>query len=146
MEVNNSTTSGNIQAIDNLLEQAGIIDPVEIPEDEHNPDFDLTNYIIPFHGDPGTGEHIQSIYQCRSIEDEPYNRKQHVFFCPGLFHSKMACTDTLHRILVKPQAAHKDSSGIMNEINILRPQETHVMMTKPGFRRMHQTLTYVGIC
>ena len=58
----------------------------------------------------------------------------------------MACTDTLHRILVKPQAAHKDSSGIMNEINILRPQETHVMMTKPGFRRMHQTLTYVGIC
>ncbi|KAM6490853.1 hypothetical protein JOM56_013647, partial [Amanita muscaria] len=27
MEVNNSTTSGNIQAIDNLLEQGGILDP-----------------------------------------------------------------------------------------------------------------------
>ncbi len=43
MEVNNSTTSGNIQAIDNLLEQAGILDPDEISDDEHDVDFDVTD-------------------------------------------------------------------------------------------------------
>lgn len=146
MEVNNSTTSGNIQATDNLLEQAGILDPEEISDDEHDRDFDVTEYILPFHGDLGTGERIQSIHQRRSIEDKPYDRKQHVLFCPGLFHSKMACTDTLHRVLVKPDAARKDPSCMMNEINVLRPRETHVMTTKPGFRRMHQTITHIGIC
>ncbi|KAM6491513.1 hypothetical protein JOM56_013082 [Amanita muscaria] len=146
MEVNNSTTSGNIQAIDNLLEQAGILDPDKISDDEHDLDFDVTDYILPFHGDLGTGERIHSIHQCRSIEDEPYHRKQHVLFCPGLFHCKMACTDTLHRVLVKPEAARKDASCMMNEINILRPKETHVMTTKPGFRRMHQSITHIGIC
>ena len=146
MEINNSTTSGNIQAIDSLLEQGGLLHPDNILEEDYDHNFDVSNYIILFHGDLGTGERIRSIQQRRSIEDTEYDRKQMVFFCPGLFHCKMACVDTLHRILIKPEEGRKDNTSLMNDIKILRPRETHVMTTKPGFRRMHQLVNNAGIC
>lgn len=146
MEINNSTTSRNIQAIDSLLEQGGLLHPDDLLEEDSDHNFDVTEYMVLFHGDLGTGERIHSVCQRRSIEDTEYDRKQMVFFCPGLFHCKMACIETLHRILVKPEAVHKDSTSLMNDIKILRPKETHVMTTKPGFRQMHQLVNNTGIC
>jgi hypothetical protein len=146
MEVNNSTVSGNIQAIDNLLEQGGILNPEEIPDEDYSPDFDVSDYIVLFHGDLGTGERIHSIRERRSIEETEYERKQMVYFCPGLFHCKMACADTLHRILIKPGGANKDSTCLMNDAKILRPRETHILETKPMFRHMHQLIMHSGIC
>ncbi|KAM6489676.1 hypothetical protein JOM56_014847, partial [Amanita muscaria] len=102
--------------------------------------------IVIFHGDLGTGERIRSIRQRRSIEDTVYDRKQMVFFCPGLFHCKMACIDTLHRIFIKPEQGRKDESSLMHDAKILRPKETHILTTKPGFRRMHQMVNHSGIC
>ena len=142
MEVNNSTVSGNIQAIDKLLEQGGIFNP----KDELEPEFDATEYIIPFHGDLGTGERIQSIYECRGFEHQEYKRKHMIYFCPGLFHSKMACADTLHRILIKPDGINKDKTCLMNDVKVLRPREMHIIETKPTFRQMHQSISHAGIC
>ncbi|KIL54096.1 hypothetical protein M378DRAFT_51485, partial [Amanita muscaria Koide BX008] len=102
--------------------------------------------IVLFHGDLGTGERIQSIRERRSIEETEYERKQMVYFCPGLFHCKMACVDTLHRMLIKPGDANKDSTCLMNDAKILRPRETHILETKPTFRHMHQLVNHSGIC
>ena len=146
MEVNNSTVSGNIQAIDHLLEQGGILNPDEIVDDDYNPEFDVSDYIVLVHGDLGMGERIQSIHQCCSIEETAYECKQMVFFCPGLFHCKMACADSLHRILIKPARANKDESCLMNNAKILHPRETHILETKPTFRHMHQLINHAGIC
>ncbi|KAM6491602.1 hypothetical protein JOM56_012994 [Amanita muscaria] len=146
MEVNNSTVSGNIQAIDSLLEQGGILNPDEIPDEDYSPDLDVSDYIVLFHGDLGTGKRIQSIRERRSIEETEYERKQMVYFCPGLFHCKMACVDTLHRMLIKPGDANKDITCLMNDAKILRPRETHILETKPTFRHMHQLVNHSGIC
>ncbi|KAM6501444.1 hypothetical protein JOM56_004458 [Amanita muscaria] len=144
MEANNSTTSGNLQAIDKLLEQGGIYDPDEIEEASYSPDIDISDYVVLFHGDLGTGVRIKTAQEYRSIEETPYHRKQHVIFVPGLFHTKMAATDALHRILVKPELARKDKTNLMGDITVLRPKETGIMSSKPGFRRMHQVINHAG--
>ncbi|KAI6012050.1 hypothetical protein EDC04DRAFT_2870957 [Pisolithus marmoratus] len=71
MEFVNSTVSGNIQSITGLLAQAGIHDPkdkndVEMP--------DISDYVMLFHGDLGTAEHVHAILQHWALEDSPWNR------------------------------------------------------------------------
>ncbi|KIL56856.1 hypothetical protein M378DRAFT_50983, partial [Amanita muscaria Koide BX008] len=102
--------------------------------------------IVLTHGDLGTGERIQSIFERRGIEETEYQRKQMIYFCPGLFHCKMACTDTLHRLLVKPEDISNDSTSLMNDVKVLRPRETYLIQTKPTFRQMHQVINHAGIC
>jgi hypothetical protein len=65
MNVNNSTVTGNIQAIKNLLMQGGVCDPAEV-EDDKSPD--VSEYIMLVHRDLGTGKHIASLQQHQSIE------------------------------------------------------------------------------
>lgn len=69
MDVNNSTVSGNIQAIENLLAQGGIIDPNEINDCDRDDIPDVSDFVILFHGNLGTGERITSLQQCWSIEE-----------------------------------------------------------------------------
>jgi len=64
MDVNNSTVSGNIQAIIELLQQGGITDP----SDECTDSPDISQYVILVHGDLGTGEQIQAVQLRRSIQ------------------------------------------------------------------------------
>lgn len=56
MDINNSTVSGNIHAVTELLAQGGIYDPDA--NILNNPD--ISQYIILVHGDLGTGEWLQS--------------------------------------------------------------------------------------
>jgi len=61
MDVSNSTVSGNIQSIVNLLQQGGIENPNEVD----NPEMpDISEYVILFHGDLGTGEQLQAAQLC----------------------------------------------------------------------------------
>ncbi|KAM6504357.1 hypothetical protein JOM56_001300, partial [Amanita muscaria] len=98
--------------------------------------------IVLFHGDLGTGVRIKTAQEYRSIEETPYHCKQHVVFVPGLFHTKMAAADALHRILIKPELACKDKTCLMGDITVLRLKETGIMLSKPGFRRMHQVINH----
>jgi hypothetical protein len=144
MEFSNSTVSGNISTIKNLAEQGGIGDPAD-----HEVKYkatDLTQYVVLFHGDLGTGDRILSIQQCRSIEDSPWNRFQFVVFIPGLFHVKMACADAIWRIFIQPSDARVDDTCLMHDAAKLRPKETGVIASKPGFRHMHQVIGHSGIC
>ncbi|KAG6375638.1 hypothetical protein JVT61DRAFT_3206 [Boletus reticuloceps] len=145
MDVNNSTVAGNIQAIENLLAQGDVVDPDEIEiADSDLPD--LTDYVVLFHGDLGTGERITSVQQRWSIEATPWRRFQHVIFVLGLFHLKMAARDALWRVFIHPLSARQDETCFMHDIAQLRPRETGVFASKLGFWRMHQVIGHAGIC
>ena len=143
MDLTNSTVSGNIQSIVELLRQGGIENPDEC-EDPEMPD--VSEYIVLFHGDLGTGERIQAALQRHAIESSPWNRLQHVLFIPGLFHLKMACADAIWRTFLQPTAARDDETSLMHDIGILWPRETGIYGSNPGFRRMHLLINYDGIC
>lgn len=142
MDVNNSTVSGNIRAVEELLAQGGIYDPDADILD--NPD--ISQYVILVHGDLGTGEHLQSAQLRWSLESTPWNRFQHIIFIPGLFHLKMACADAIWRTFLQPLSAREDETSLMHDVTQLRPKETGTYCSKPGFRRTHQLIGHAGIC
>ncbi|KAF9230944.1 hypothetical protein BU15DRAFT_83000 [Melanogaster broomeanus] len=152
MDINNSTVSGNIQAVIELLQQGGITDPAAPStvrddigeEDLDSPDF--SEHVVLVHSDLGTGEHLQSAQLHRSIESTPWNRFQHVVFIPGLFHLKMACADALWHCFIHPTTAREDETSLVRDITQIRPKETGIYASKPGFRRMHQLIGHAGIC
>ncbi|EGN96431.1 hypothetical protein SERLA73DRAFT_154750 [Serpula lacrymans var. lacrymans S7.3] len=93
MDINNSTISGNICAVVDLLAQGGFHVANKSKPEEN----DLEDHVVLFHGDSGTGEHLQAIQQRQAIEETPWNWFQHVIFVPGLFHLKMAAVDGLRQ-------------------------------------------------
>ncbi|KAG2121792.1 hypothetical protein BD769DRAFT_1389942 [Suillus cothurnatus] len=143
MDVNNSTVTGNIQAIERLMAQGGVFDPADV-EDGESPD--VTEYVVLVHGDLGTGERIASMQQRRSIETTPWRQFQHIVFVPGLFHLKMAAADAIWRALIQPISARQDQTSLMHDIAQLRPCETGIFGSKPGFQMMHQLIGHDGIC
>ncbi|KAF9230223.1 hypothetical protein BU15DRAFT_83896 [Melanogaster broomeanus] len=145
MDVNNSTVSGNIRAVVDLLRQGGIYDPAELAAENLDAP-DISQHVILIHGDLGTGERLQAVQLRRSIEATPWDRFQHVVFIPGLFHLKMACADAVWRCFIQPPAAREDETCLIHDIMLLRPKETGIYCSKPGFRRMHQLIGHAGIC
>ncbi|KAG1889573.1 hypothetical protein F4604DRAFT_2016744 [Suillus subluteus] len=143
MDVSNSTVAGNIQSVINLLEQGGITEP-DTFDDPEIPD--ISEYVILFHGDLGTGERLQVVQQCRAIENTSWDRFQHVVFIPGMFHLKMAAADSIWRTFLQSGAVHLDETSLMRDMGVLCPKETGLYGLKPGFRRMHQLIGYDGIC
>ena len=70
---------------------------------------------------------------------------QSVIFVMGLFHLKMACTDAIWRIFIRPAAAKEDMNSLMEHIGQIRPKETGKIRSGPGFWRMHEVIQHVGI-
>ena len=145
MDVNNSSVSGNIQAVIELLRQGGIYDPAEIAAGSLDAP-DISQHVVLVHGDLGTGERLQAVQSRRAIENTPWNQFRHVQFIPGLFHMKMACAEALWCCFIQPPAAREDETSLMYDISTLRPKETGLFCTKPGFRWTHQLIGHAGIC
>ncbi|KIJ12626.1 hypothetical protein PAXINDRAFT_82563 [Paxillus involutus ATCC 200175] len=145
MDVNNSTVSGNIRAVVDLLRQGGIYDPAELAaENVDTPD--ISQHVILIHGDLGTGERLQAVQLRCSIEATPWDCFQHVVFIPGLFHLKMACAEAIWRCFIQPPAAREDETCLIHDVALLRPKETGIYCLKPGFRQTHQLIGHAGIC
>ena len=53
----------------------------------------------------------------------------------------MACADV---IFIQPKNSDKDPNSLMSFISQIRPKETGKIKSKPGFRRMHEIIDYVG--
>lgn len=146
---NNSQVSGNVDAIYHILEQAGVGDPSTQASTSHRPRkfvVDISGHVIIIFGDLGTGDRIDGGQRRRSIERTPWRRLQFIIFVLGLFHFKMACVDAIWRIFISPVAARHDDTCLMKDVSILRPRETGIIGSKPGFRRMHQIIQQSGIC
>ncbi|KAI0065040.1 hypothetical protein BV25DRAFT_1913685 [Artomyces pyxidatus] len=140
MDINESTVKGNADAIQCLLRQGGVGDPSITPGV-----VDVSEYVVIFHGDLGTLERVQSLQQSRGIEKSPWLQFRYIVFIPGFFHLKMACADAIWRAFVKPKKSRLDPTSTMEHAGIFRPQETGIIGSNPGFRRMHDLTQHDGI-
>jgi hypothetical protein len=100
----------------------------------------MTKHVVLVHGDFLTKERLDTVHNSRWIEYTPKNRFQYVIFLPGLFHYKMACADALWHTHIQPKEGHDDENSLYQHIGILRPDETGKMVSKAGFRHVHDVL------
>ncbi|KAJ7710452.1 hypothetical protein B0H17DRAFT_1155424 [Mycena rosella] len=145
LDIKQSTVSGNIEVIPELLEQGGVGDPSQ--EDGsiwERTVISMIAFVILFHGDLGTGERLMSVLQRRSIEHSPWQRYQFLVFITGLFHLKMACADAIWRIFIEPKAGREDANSLMHFVAQHRPKETGKIGSDPGFRRMHEVIMHTA--
>jgi len=112
----NSTVSGNIESVTGLLAQAGISDPMDTNDPEMP---DISDYVVLFHGDLGTGKRVKALLQCQAMETIPWRRCQYVIFMPGLFHLKMATADAIWQAFIHPVAARGDETSLLCDVAIL---------------------------
>jgi hypothetical protein len=136
MKIKQSSVDGNVDVMENLLRQGGLGDPTD-PDFESNGDVDILDFVLLVHGDLLIKERLDTVRDSRRIEDTPKNRFQFVVFVLGLFHLKMAAVDALWQIYLQVKDGREDVNSTYQHVGILRPQETGLMTTKPGFRRMH---------
>ncbi|KAG5640304.1 hypothetical protein DXG03_009294, partial [Asterophora parasitica] len=95
MDINQSTSDGQAQIIENILSQAHLGDPTDHPGVA-----DIREHVSLWHGDLRTGELIDLAWRSRSIEAKPIRRLQFVIFVIGLFHYQMACADAIWHMLL----------------------------------------------
>ncbi|EMD31852.1 hypothetical protein CERSUDRAFT_59448 [Gelatoporia subvermispora B] len=142
MDINESTTAGNGEALTDIFKQANIGSHAE---DGMQGRRDIGDHVILVHGDLATGERIDALQRSRSEEKTSWRKYQHVIFVMGLFHLKMACAEAVWKLCIVPKAARADKTCLMAEVAAIRPKETRKVISKPGFRRMHEIIQHVGI-
>ena len=141
LDITNSTVTGNIDTIEKLLEQTGLGD-YEPP----TPTIPLDHHVLLFHGDLGTGDRINSAKLWRSIEGTPRARLQFVIFVMGLFHTKMACAETIWRTFLNDPKARSDHTGFYSDFRILRPRDSSALSSTFKFRPTHDAVRHIGTC
>ena len=141
LDISNSTVTGNIDTIKNLLDQTGLGE-YEPP----TPTISLDPQVLLFHGDLGTGDHINCARQWRSIEGSPRNRLQFAVFIMGLFHTKMACTETIWRVFLKDPKARHEKTSFYSDFKILRPRDSSALSGTFKFCPIHDAIRHVGTC
>ncbi|PIL23294.1 hypothetical protein GSI_14604 [Ganoderma sinense ZZ0214-1] len=144
MNINQSTVSGNIEALLNMFEQAGLGNPFD-SGNTNSMRVDPTEFAILVHGDLGTCERVLSGLRRRSQEWNPYDRLQPVVFISGLFHLKMAAADAIWRALVSPKGARVDDTSFMKLAGELRPNESSRLVNNAKFCQQHELISHVGI-
>ncbi|EGO04104.1 hypothetical protein SERLA73DRAFT_46371 [Serpula lacrymans var. lacrymans S7.3] len=97
----------------------------------------MSEYVLFVHGDLLTKERIDAVRHSCRIERTPKDWFQYIVFLPGLFHYKMACADAIWRTYLQPADSQSDPNSLYEHIGMLRPKETGKLISKPGFRRMH---------
>lgn len=143
MDLNQSTVSGNIEAIQNMFTQAGLrssSDSRAAADDV----VDLKDFAIIVNGDLGTYERVLSALRRRSVEDTEHDRLQSVVFAIGLFHFKMAAADAIWRIHVSPDKARIDDTSFMKIIAKLRPKDSSRLVANAKFRQQHELIAHVS--
>lgn len=131
MELNNSTVTGNIDAVTDLLRQGGVEE--------------VQDYVILFHGDVGTGERLRSACIYRSIESTPQLQLQHLLFVPGIFHTEMSCADALYRMFLGPKASHKDDASLHAYVHLLYPNDSsRISNNKGSFQQLSDCILRTG--
>ncbi|KAI1791086.1 hypothetical protein LXA43DRAFT_889951, partial [Ganoderma leucocontextum] len=145
MDINQSTVSGNIEAILNMFEQAGLGNPLTEHADRDGERIDPSEYVILVHGDLGTCERVVSGLRRRSQERNAYDRLQSVVFVMGFFHLKMAAADAIWRVLVAPNGARSDDTSFMKLAGELRPNESSRLVSNAKFRQQHELIGDISV-
>ena len=141
-----STVPNNAAILEDMFQQAGIGDPTDGDDEDHNQQLrELGNTVVIVFGDLLTGQHVRSLLESRSIEPTPWRRMQFIVFGMGLFHLKMACADAIWRVFIRSNTSTSDTNTLIEHVSQIRPKETGKISSKPGFRRMHEVIQHVGI-
>ncbi|KAI0636167.1 hypothetical protein C8Q77DRAFT_1052009, partial [Trametes polyzona] len=88
---------------------------------------------------------VLSALRRRSVEHTAEDRLQPVAFVIGLFHLKMAASDTVWRLLIAPDGARKDETSLMRIIARSRPRESSRLVAGAKFRQQHELIGHVLI-
>ena len=148
MKYDNSTVSGNIDSVMDMLQQGGInrVDPTEAPV-PGQPD-NLIEYVSVVCGDLGTAERLESGIRRRSKDLFKWHSMSDIAFSPGMFHVKMALVDTLWRLFIKPFSTEWDETSAVTSTKYLcpRPKDTN-KLTKgpPTYQQMKRFLQHLGV-
>ncbi|KAI0632072.1 hypothetical protein C8Q77DRAFT_1060511 [Trametes polyzona] len=148
MDHNLSTVAGNLAAIHEIYQQAGVGDPQAAHGRSRRtgePVVDISRYAVLWNGDMGTFERVLSAIRRRSVENTPYDRLQSMVFVMGLFHFKMAAADAIWRFLVTPDAARRDELGFYKIAAKLRPNDSNHIISNAKFREQHELIHDVGV-
>ncbi|KAI0699966.1 hypothetical protein BC835DRAFT_1267159, partial [Cytidiella melzeri] len=143
MDINQSKVSGNIDALLEMLTQAGVGD-AETAAKAKTEMADIGDMVQLVHGDLGTMERVLSAMERRAIDVTSTARLQFVVFVFGLFHLKMAAADALWRLLVTPEQSRKDTTSFMSFVAKLRPTRTGKLTNNATFREQHELINHVG--
>ena len=148
MDINQSKVSGNIRAIANLLDQGGVGDPDEGMKEnsEYERDVvDMRKYVILFHGDLSTFEHVLGVLQQQALKETALRHYQFLIFIIGIFHLKMACADVLWRIFIDTKTACIDVNSLLQFVAQYQLWETGKIGSDLGFHHMHEVISYTGV-
>ncbi|KAI0705899.1 hypothetical protein BC835DRAFT_1403706 [Cytidiella melzeri] len=143
MRINQSTVSGNIDALMDMLAQAGVGDADAVGETSANMT-DLGDIVQLIHSNLGTMEQVLSAMERRAINLTPTAQLQFVVFVFGLFHFKMVAADAIWHIPVSPDSARKDATSFMAFINKLRPASSGKLTNNASFRKQHELIKSCG--
>lgn len=132
MDINQSTSDGQAQIIENIYGQANLGDPTDHPGVE-----DIRQYVSLMHGDLRTGELIDGIKRSRSIEAKEIRRLQAIKFVMGIFHLQMACAHSLWKMFIEKKSVRDGPNSLYSQICKIRPHDSGRIASKPGYRLMH---------
>jgi len=126
-----SSNDGNLEALIDLLLQAGI--------DRKKAEL----FVTICSGDLGVLERVESVKEYRRIESDFYETLQFVITIPGLFHVKMAAADAMFRTYCEPKAFHESPGSVYELFKMLNLKEHHKLSKNPPFRMMHDGIEMI---
>ena len=126
-----SQNDSNWQVLESLLKQSSVSTEK------------LEESVVLIHGDLATKERVDALRKMHRIEHSAKNWLNWVIFILGLFHLKMAATNTFWRIHIEPAAVKDDATGFFEYIHHLHAKETGKFASEPGFQQMHDAIHHV---
>jgi len=139
MDINQSTTDGQSEILEDLCRQGNLGDTSDTPDVR-----DISHYVQLVHGDLRTGELIEVGKRARCIEVKAIRRLQHVVFVMGLFHYLMACGDAVWRMFFESKMARKGPNSLYSQACAVRPFDSARITQKYNFRLMHDLIHQCG--
>lgn len=147
MKYENSTVNGNIESIEDMMEQAGIRRTSETASQVPGELPSVSEYVLIVSGDLGSGERIDSGRRCRAMEICVWNTLYHIIFVPGMFHVKMAIVDMLWKLFIKPFSSTSDSTSAVRATQFLcakAKDTTKILKGPPTYQQMKRFLKHLG--
>lgn len=148
MNHDNSSVSGNIDALEDMMKQGGIRRHSPTEEPVPGEPANISEYVLLVSGDLGTGERVDTGKRRRARDVCLWNNLYYVIFIPGMLHTKMAMVEALWRLIIKPFSDKTDPTSAGNATRYLCPRtkdKTKILKGPPTYQQMKRFLKHLGI-
>lgn len=143
----NSSVSGNINAVEDIMAQAGIKRQSETDASAAGAPPNISEYVLIVSGDLGSGERVETGKRNRAMDICEWNTLYNIIFVPGMFHVNMALVDMLWKLFIKPYATEKDPTSASNATKYLYAKTkdvNKVLKGPPTYQQMKRFLRHLG--